>query len=81
MKEKINKIYENRQNFVVIGLTGKTGSGCSTVAEILEKGYENYNPVDFNQKELQNRKANIINKFTMRQYYSLFYSNRPKKHL
>lgn len=63
MKNKIEKIYENRQKFVVIGLTGKTGSGCSTVAEILEKGYESYNPVDFNQKELQNRKANIINKF------------------
>lgn len=63
MKNKIEKIYENRQKFVVIGLTGKIGSGCSTVAEILEKGYESYNPVDFNQKELQNRKANIINKF------------------
>ena len=63
MKNKIEKIYENRQKFVVIGLTGKTGRGCSTVAEILEKGYESYNPVDFNQKELQNRKANIINKF------------------
>ena len=23
--------------------------------------------------------TNIINKFTIRQYYSLFYSNRPKK--
>ncbi|RXJ89965.1 hypothetical protein CRU87_08230, partial [Aliarcobacter trophiarum LMG 25534] len=33
MKNKIEKIYENRQNFVVIGLTGKTGSGCSTVEQ------------------------------------------------
>ena len=39
MKNKIEKIYENRQKFVVIGLTGKTGSGCSTVAKILEQGY------------------------------------------
>ena len=42
MKNKIEKIYENRENFVVIGLTGKTGSGCSTVAQILEKGYTDY---------------------------------------
>jgi dCMP deaminase len=32
----INKIYDERKDFIIIGLTGRTGSGCSTVAKILE---------------------------------------------
>ena len=63
MKEKINKIYENRQNFIVIGLTGKTGSGCSTIAKILENGYINYNSYNCELSITQNKKASIINKF------------------
>lgn len=31
----VDKIYKLRKNFVIIGLTGRTGSGCSTVAKIL----------------------------------------------
>lgn len=31
----IRKIFEHRQSFIVIGLTGRTGSGCSTVAGLL----------------------------------------------
>jgi deoxycytidylate deaminase/dephospho-CoA kinase len=30
----ISQIYELRQNFIVIGLTGRTGSGCTAVAEL-----------------------------------------------
>lgn len=31
----IDTIYNEREQFIVIGLTGRTGSGCSTVADIL----------------------------------------------
>ena len=31
----IKHIYKLRRDFVLIGLTGKTGSGCTTVAEML----------------------------------------------
>lgn len=31
----IHQIYDCRQGFIVIGLTGRTGSGCSTAASIL----------------------------------------------
>ena len=34
--EVVKQIYKLRQNFILIGLTGRTGSGCSTVAKILE---------------------------------------------
>ena len=34
--EVVKQIYKLRQNFIPIGLTGRTGSGCSTVAKVLE---------------------------------------------
>ena len=34
--EVVKQIYKLRQNFILIGLTGRTGSGCSTVAKVLE---------------------------------------------
>ncbi len=33
--EVVKQIYKLRKNFILIGLTGRTGSGCSTVAKIL----------------------------------------------
>ncbi len=34
-KESIDQVYDNREKFILIGLTGRTGSGCSTTAFIL----------------------------------------------
>lgn len=36
IKSAISKIYGDDDDFIVIGLTGRTGSGCSTVARILQ---------------------------------------------
>lgn len=44
MSEIVKQLYELRSNFVVIGLTGRTGSGCSTVAELLStRTFEEFN--------------------------------------
>lgn len=32
----LGKLYELRRNFIVIGLTGRVGAGCTTIAEIFE---------------------------------------------
>lgn len=32
--EGLSRIFEHRQSFIVIGMTGRTGSGCTTVAEV-----------------------------------------------
>ena len=34
---------DSRKNFIVLGLCGKIGSGCSTVADILQKSFEQLN--------------------------------------
>lgn len=35
LKSAIGKIYGDEDDFIVLGLTGRTGSGCSTAAKIL----------------------------------------------
>lgn len=48
--EVIDQIYNLRHNFIVIGLTGRTGSGCTTVADILKT--ENIQKLKSNYKEI-----------------------------
>ncbi|MBF6650210.1 deoxycytidylate deaminase [Methylobacter sp. BlB1] len=36
LKSAISKIYGDEDDFIVLGLTGRTGSGCSTAARILQ---------------------------------------------
>ncbi len=62
-KECIDTVFNRRQKFILIGLTGRTGSGCSTTSELLSKSFEDLNPPkpkydDFNNNE--ERKYNII---------------------
>lgn len=53
----VNNVYKERANNIVIGLTGRTGSGCSTAAKILEtKNFNRLNlpnpkPYDFVDSE------------------------------
>ncbi len=39
-KVAIQKIYSEKTEFVIIGLTGRTGSGCTTAAQILSLDYD-----------------------------------------
>ena len=48
--EVVDQIYNLRHNFIVIGLTGRTGSGCTTVADILKT--ENIQKLKSNYKEI-----------------------------
>ena len=77
MSERIVKdIFDLRSKFVIIGLTGKTGSGCSTVANILEKqkledivppaGYVNHDGLASNDQ----RKYNIVRHFLESNWHS-----------
>lgn len=61
----VDKIYKLRKNFVVIGLTGRTGSGCSTVAKLLstqnpEEFKSEYREVNSNPIDNDVRKNRII---------------------
>ena len=68
MKEGIDKIYSHRREFLVIGLTGRTGSGCTTAANILALPSDKFTFPDLDSFEYANsndrRKDNIILKFS-----------------
>ena len=36
LEKAVEQVYRGRERMIIIGLTGRTGSGCSKVAEILQ---------------------------------------------
>ena len=44
LSEAIEHIYDERKDFVIIGLTGRTGSGCTTVSKLLSSTLEEFCP-------------------------------------
>lgn len=73
----IDRVFQLRENFVIIGLTGRTGSGCTTVAEKLatkewEKLKSNYK--DFNSQPIDNvvRKNRIIHRYLKKHWTQPF---------
>ena len=65
--EAIKSLYSQRDKFILIGLTGRTGSGCTTVANILSK--DNINELDlrsyktFDYNNSDERKYSIIYRY------------------
>lgn len=73
----INSVFQLRENFVVIGLTGRTGSGCTTIAEKLatkEWTELKSNYKDFNSQPINNdvRKNRIVHRFLMEHWKQPF---------
>lgn len=63
----LNSLYELRSRFIIIGLTGRLGSGCSTVATLLtNEKFEDCNfPIPANSASTTNedRKCRIVYNF------------------
>lgn len=49
---ELTELYKLRRNFTIIGLTGRTGSGCSKIAELLSGDFENLKKGFRNPKEI-----------------------------
>jgi|GEM_PF-3839805 len=77
-KDLVNKIYTLKDNFILVGLTGKTGSGCSTISNILENGYQDYKAVNETDKYIQQKKDRIIKNFASKNFKNKkFYIIKP----
>jgi len=62
----IHEIYDNRERYIIIGLTGRTGSGCSTAARILKKPISELTlakPKELKHNANENRKHSIVKRF------------------
>lgn len=47
-KQAVQNVFSEKSDFIIIGLTGRTGAGCSTAAGVLSKEYDELN---FDYKE------------------------------
>lgn len=62
--EAINQIYAEKEQQIIIGLTGRTGAGCSTVAGILKKRFENLELECSEDSDIKEKKTfEIIKKY------------------
>jgi hypothetical protein len=67
----IHQIYDCRQGFILIGLTGRTGSGCTTAASILSSEVENLDLPEPTMKGInlnEERKYKIVYNFTKKNW-------------
>ena len=75
LQSGVDSLYEKRQKFILIGLTGRTGSGCSTVGEILRKSFLNINPPTPQLGEARNndeRKYKILYEYAKINWHSFY---------
>lgn len=76
VSKAIDTIYNEREKFIIIGLTGRTGSGCTTVSKILEK--ERFTDLNLHEPEVtgftnnSERKYQIIYEYA-KKHWSAFY--------
>jgi deoxycytidylate deaminase len=76
MTNGIDKIYSYRRNFLVIGLTGRTGSGCSKTAELLSKKLESFRIPKLDSMKYNHdndrRKTRIVSMFAKENWSPFF---------
>lgn len=61
----VKNVFEERAKFVIFGLTGRTGSGCTTVTKLLKQSHEQFAPpTPINEKASEtDREYNICYDF------------------
>lgn len=66
LQEAVEFTYQNRDNLIILGLTGRTGSGCTTVSKILSSNFNKLKLKDIHShdyKDIEDRKRYIIHKY------------------
>ena len=59
--QAVEKIFAERKDFIIIGLTGRTGCGCSTVGKLLSRSFEQLQPPVYTEgTENEKREYKII---------------------
>lgn len=71
METKLDQLYSLRKNFTIIGLTGRTGSGCSELAEILSTDFDkvsNIRRVEDIEESVFQKKHQIVQNYTQQNW-------------
>lgn len=65
-KEAIDMLYRSKEDLLIVGLTGRTGAGCSTAANILKQPYDK---LDFQYEKRQEYDSTEVQKFHIIKHY------------
>jgi len=75
MDKAVDALYANRDRFIVIGLTGRTGAGCSTVAGVLSKNIAEFVGGKLSisdSHDNEDRKSNILKSFVEKNWQPFY---------
>jgi len=64
----IEEAYKERTDFLVIALTGRTGSGCTTTANILSSEFSDITTLSEGLPEIEKRKLSIARNYCAKQW-------------
>ena len=64
----MESVFSQRENYIVIGLTGKVGSGCTAVSRVFQENFEDMglrdiSPNDYGLKDDREREDRVIRRF------------------
>lgn len=63
----VERIFAEREDFIIVGLTGRTGCGCTTVANMLCKNFEDMQPpIPSDNESINGREYKIIYEYTQK---------------
>ncbi|WP_027879235.1 hypothetical protein [Mesoflavibacter zeaxanthinifaciens] len=67
---KLNHLYSLRKNFIIIGLTGRTGSGCTAIAKLLSGSFESIKESGLREfNDSRTLKSTFFRKYTIIKNY------------
>lgn len=69
---KLTELYKHRTDFTIIGLTGRTGSGCTRIAELLSNDFKNLSKEGLKSKKEIESISDIVFKRKYEIVYNFF---------
>lgn len=75
-QQALRNVFDERRRFVVLGLTGQTGSGCTTAASLLADTFESMSaprPLDGNFSNDEERKYRILYEYLSKNWDSFYH--------
>ncbi|MFL1914457.1 anti-phage dCTP deaminase [Plesiomonas shigelloides] len=73
----LDQIFKERRKFIIIGLTGRTGSGCTTVSELLsQNSFSGFNPPKPKSSLFDNdeeRKYRVVYEYLKNQWVKFYH--------
>ena len=76
--DAVNQIYSEKENEIIIGLTGRTGAGCSTAAGILKKSFDELE-YEYDSSQYNDELVSEKMKRDRLKFLSLFVAETPQE--